>query len=227
MLILVTVLSLTIGAAAAGFAWHVARRERRRSDARVDALAADIELGEGDDLPRADGTPTSQVPTSHTMFDAIAKPSVLPRAALAGAVALLAVVAVAAGVAVSRSAADAAAVQRPARAAKLSASPARADGPGSLELVGLEHSRAGSGLVVRGAVRLAGQRTRPLTAVVTLLGTGGEVVASRSTPLEGATSAPHAEATFSVRFPRESEAARARVSFEDAQGVVPHLDRRR
>jgi hypothetical protein len=47
-LVLVTLLSLTLAAVMTTAAWRLAREERRRSDARVALLAAEIH---GDDLP--------------------------------------------------------------------------------------------------------------------------------------------------------------------------------
>src|SRR5439155_15689110 len=88
-LILVTLLSLALAAVMTVLAWRLAREQRRRSDARVAALAAEIHSGRDRDLPLHHVAP---VVTSHDLFDAAAgeaAPRSRKMAVIAGAVAIV------------------------------------------------------------------------------------------------------------------------------------------
>src|SRR5438128_523546 len=92
-LILVTLLSLTLAAVMTTLAWRLAREERRRSDARVAALAAEMHVGERD-LPLHYVAP---VVTSRDLFEAPSdRPTSSSRmaAAMVGAASLVACVAI-------------------------------------------------------------------------------------------------------------------------------------
>ncbi len=79
-LIVVTLLSLAIAGAMSIVAWRVAGEERRRSEARVAALAADIRSSDADvDLPLE--TAVADAPTSGSMFTFIQPVTALPRLA--------------------------------------------------------------------------------------------------------------------------------------------------
>src|SRR5438874_1515081 len=77
-LILVTLLSLTLAAVMTTLAWRLAREERRRSDARVAALAAEIHseprLSEATALDRlhATGPSMTDLPLHHEVAAPIA-----------------------------------------------------------------------------------------------------------------------------------------------------------
>src|SRR5438874_9085566 len=87
-LILVTLLSLALAAVMTVLAWRLAREQRRRSDARVAELAAEIHGGRDRDLPLHHVAP---VVTSHNLFDAAAGQAAPPSrrtAVIVGAVAI-------------------------------------------------------------------------------------------------------------------------------------------
>ena len=80
-LIVVTLLSLALAGAMSIVAWRVAGEERRRSEARVAALAADIRSSDADvDLPLEPGV-VADAPTSGNMFTFIQPVTALPRLA--------------------------------------------------------------------------------------------------------------------------------------------------
>ena len=82
-LIVVTALSLAIAGAMSIVAWRVAGEERRRSEARVAALAADIRSSDVDvDPPLVTADPdVADAPTSGNMFTFIQPVTALPRLA--------------------------------------------------------------------------------------------------------------------------------------------------
>ena len=87
-LILVTLLSLALATVMTVLAWRLAREQRRRSDARVAELAAEIHGGRDRDLPLHHVAP---VVTSHNLFDAAAGQAAPPSrrtAVIVGAVAI-------------------------------------------------------------------------------------------------------------------------------------------
>src|SRR5438270_7315600 len=84
-LILVTLLSLALATVMTVLAWRLAREQRRRSDARIAALAAEIHTERDRDLPLHHAAP---IVTSHDLFDAAggdAAPSSRSAAVLVGA----------------------------------------------------------------------------------------------------------------------------------------------
>ncbi len=160
------------------------------------------------------------------MFGAITKPRTVSGPARATAVALLSLVIVGAGVSTWRSATGHAEDSATAGASPhVTVEVRQTPEPAFLELVGLEHARDGDGLTVRGAVHMHRGPTRSVTAVVTLL-RAGQVVASRSAALQAPAPVPQPAMTFSIWFPDALDAERSRVTFADAAGIVPHLDRR-
>ena len=168
-LIVVTLLSLAVAGTMSVVAWRVAGEERRRSEARVAALAADIRSADVDvDLPL--GTAVADAPISGSMFTFIQPVTALPRLAT---VVLAGVLVVGAGaallVALGRSgdvAADS--VSNPVAGAAESHSAAPPQTARTLELVALGHERDRDQLTVRGIVRnpVSGSPVNQLTAVV-------------------------------------------------------------
>jgi hypothetical protein len=219
-LVLVTLLSLALAAVMTVLAWRLAREERRRSDARVAALAAELRIERDRDLPLHHVAP---VVTSHDLFNAprVERSFAPPRAAAA----VVAAVAVASCAAflwffTSHTSVSARSTRTPAGAAQ--AEPAAALVP--LELTALTHERGADSLTVRGIVRNPGAGIRGLTAVVFLFDREGGFVTSGRATIDDLPSGT--ESPFSVTIPRASEVGRYRVSFRTNDRIVPHLDRR-
>jgi hypothetical protein len=227
----ITLLSLVVAAASGFFAWQSIRREHLRSHARVASLAAALD----DQSPprRAAGAgpafedpflsvpalefpseaEASGAPVSTLTFDAMdAEPSVRRR--VLGVVAGAAVVV--AGVVSIAMMSD-----------RYEPSAPRVVSPHaeSLELLSLDASRDGSTLAVSGLVR--SRTEEPLafvTAVVSAIDAKGRPVGRASVPL--ADIMPRREARFVVTIADVTEAARYRVSFRSATGIIRHVDRR-
>ncbi len=169
-LIVVTALSLAIAGAMSILAWRVAGEERRRSEARVAALAADIRSSDVDP-PLVTAVPdVADAPTSGNMFTYIQPVTALPRLAT---VILAGVLVVGAGaallVALGRSGDVAAnSVAKPAAGAAESQAAVPPTTARALELVALGHERDRDRLTVRGIVRnpASGSPLNQLTAVV-------------------------------------------------------------
>jgi hypothetical protein len=229
-LLMVTIISLLLALVMSVIAWRVGQEERRRSVARVAALAAEIHETNGavrlaartvDELeirPTADATVTR--PASGLFSN---QTSTQP------AFRLFAVVGI--GVLVFGSAAGLAVMfgsGSGARAIPLAGtSGIRTEAPSSLELVALGHERDGSGLIVRGAVRKpSGLEIDQLTAIVFLFNRDGGFVASGRAPVRSAANGRGGEGTFVVTVPDANEVGRYRVSFRLDDRVVPHVDRR-
>ena len=207
-LVVVTLTSILLAAAMSVVAWRIAGDERRRSEARIAALAADIHdrrvVVETSDLFR----PRSSRSQSAALF-AI---GVIVICGAVGSVIFL-------GAARGRGARTA----KPA-AASLPALP----GATPLELVALGYQRDGDQLTVRGVVRnppSATERDR-LSAVVFLFTPEGGFLTSGRATIESPALIPGGESTFIVTVPGATSVGRYRVSFRTDEQVVPHVDRR-
>ena len=203
LLPIVTALSLLLAAIMSVIAWRMAGHERRRSNARIVALAAEIH----DDGYAAPVAVRPRRFMSH------------PFAFVGGG--LLAVGAVVA-LAVVTGYAD----RTPRNGAP--AATAAATTPPPLELVALGHERVGDQLTVRGVIRnpaSAAEMDR-VTAVVQLITRDGGVVGTARAAVATTALTPGRESTFVVTVPGAADVARYRVSFTTDDRVVPHLDRR-
>ncbi len=201
VLLMVTALSLGVAAFASTIAWRLVRDERRRSEARVQALAAEI--------------------GAETGYSPLEPASALPFPLTAAIVAFVAAGAV--------GAAGAFALNRaPSASAAPIATPAAPVADMPLELVALGHDRAGNGLTVRGIVRNpAGSASRSgLAAFVQIYDDRGGLLTTGSAPVASAALEPGRESTFVVVVPNADRVERYRVSFRSADNVIPHLDRR-
>lgn len=206
---------------------RVMLNERRRSAARVAALAADIHLGsrEADpDAPIPGRTVVhgETVPIRAINMFAPAEPS--PRQfKVMPAVLVLAVVAAIGLAFVSTS--HRAAERPAAQAAQATAVPAT---PQALELLMLDHDRTGDRLIVRGIIRNPprGPEVDHLTAVVLLFNQQGGFLTSGRAPVATPTLEPGAEGSFVITVPGATDVGRYRVSFRTEDRVVPHIDRR-
>ena len=230
-LVLVTLLSLLVAAVMTAFAWRLAQDERRREQARVNALSAEIHLDDwplrGGEEPAGDVTLRSDLFTDSQTDRGPAPVNVRVAIALLFAVSVAAVV----GVALLRARASAAATA-PARVhiQSGSASPPEALPAAAppLELTALTHDRDGDRLTVRGVVRNPASRPRVdhLTAVVALFNRDGEPVGSAGAAIDDHTLVPGSTSPFMVSIPNASDVARYRISFRTDGLVIPHVDRR-
>jgi hypothetical protein len=214
----ITLLSLVVALASGFFAWRSIRREHLRSDARVAWLAAAIDEASS---PRhvSDVAPAleysmdfrNEVPT--TTLDGLTVDGSLRRRLItlvSGASVVVAGVVLIAMISNRR---------EPAAAP---VAPPQAE---SLELLSLQAAREGSTLAVTGRVRSRAEE--PLTAVmavVSAIDAKGRPVGRGAVPL--AAILPQRESQFVVTISDVSEAARYRVSFRGATGVIRHVDRR-
>jgi hypothetical protein len=210
---LVVALSVAVVALAATMLYR-ARVDRRRSDARVAALsvALDDPLWEtpwaGAGNPGDAHSPLRTV--SLTVPEEVHS-SRIPAFAVAALVVLSASTLLVVGMNSGGRAAR--------HAAPLSAS--------SIELVSMRHTLDGETLVVSGLVRNPMATATPaLSAVVSVLGQDGRIVARGESALDPAMLEPGKETNFRVSVPRVAEPDRYRVAFVNGSHIVPHVDRR-
>jgi hypothetical protein len=219
----ITLLSLVLAAVSGLIAWRSIRREHLRADARVASLAAaiddtpafednfDFRSEASSELPGNDAWATLPM-YSPTLDASGAHPSVRRRLLTMG-IGAAAVVTVVVLIAMTGDRYD-----PPAR-------PVVSPHAESLELLSLRATREGASLAVTGLVR--SRTEEPLatvTAVVSAIDAKGRPVGRGSVPL--ATILPQRESRFFVTISDVSEAARYRVSFRSATGVIRHIDRR-
>lgn len=213
MLIALTAVSL-VAAAAFGFvAWRGVTEERRRSAARVAALASAIDGS----VPSA-GAGARPVPVA-AMFTTEPGGSLKSRPLIKAAVVAAMGVAIVVAVAMSSG-------ESTGNAGTASASTARQAAP--LELVSMRHARQGSKLTVSGLVRnpRSGSEAARIIAVVFAFDKDGTFVASGRAPLDFTTLEPGDESPFVVTIPNVSNVGRYRVSFRTETGMLRHVDRR-
>ena len=209
-LLLTTVLSVVVAATMSAVVWQLRRDERRRSDARVAALAAefrDLEIVRPADVGE--------------LFHSGRSSPAASRFAVVFAVgAFVVATAVTLTLVASRA-------ERP--AAAQAAAPVRVDAPPvPLELVALEHERDADRITIRGVVRnpAAGTPLSHVAAVVSLSNRDGAFVTSTRAPVDVASLAPGSQSPFVVTATDASDIGRYRVSFRVDDRVVPHVDRR-
>ena len=207
LLLTLTVVSLIAAVAFGAVAWRSADEQRRRSAARVAALATALD----------DNEPASPVAVA-SMFGTKPGGSLRGRPFVKGAV--VAVMAIALVVLVAMSSRDRVPDQAAVAAEAVPTSP--------LELVSMHHTRDGNGLTVTGLVRNpdAGSVVTHVDAVVLAFDRDGNFMVSMRTPLDFTTLAPGDESPFVVKLPNAGEVARYRVSFRTEAGLVRHVDRR-
>ena len=227
MLLFVTLTSMLLAAVMSLVAWRIAGDERRRSEARIAALAAEIH---GHDAPAPRGAiddlelrPRRGAPAGADLFaasqprSAARWPTVVAAGVfvVAAAGALVIVLSGGSGVATHASNQVPAVVPPPVAALPL-------------ELVALGHERDGDRLIVRGIVRnpTSGAAVDRLTAVVFLFNRDGGFLSSGRVAVETAALRPGTESTFVVTVPGAGAVDRYRVSFRTDDRIVPHVDRR-
>jgi hypothetical protein len=230
MLVLVTVLSIVVAVVMSIVAWRATREERRRSDARVAALAADIHQSLDLDLRPATSSASAEAITgtvsSQPMFAPESSKPTAGRWGLALATGGL-IVATAAAAAIvftgdSPTASPAPVAQQPTATTTPSAPTA------PLELVTLAHERDGDSLTVRGVVHnpSSGSEMDRLVAVVFLFNRDGEFLASGRAAVESSALIPGGQSSFVVTVPTAGEVGRYRVSFRSDDRVISHVDKR-
>jgi hypothetical protein len=229
MLIIVTIASIALAAIMSVVAWRATREERRRSDARVEALARDIHASTAvDEFPlRPAATPFPvETPQANGLFAAASETSSSgTRWGLALAVGAFVLAALAAVVVVMGGDAPG---TRVAMASASAPPPAVKRAAVPLELVALSHDRDENQLTVRGVVRnpASGIEMDRLTAVVVLLNRDGNVVTTGRAAVAAPALIPGGESPFAVTVPESGEVARYRVSFRSDERPVPHVDKR-
>jgi len=230
MLLLVTVISIALAAVMGVIAWRIGNEERRRSQSRIAALAAEIHAAV-DPLPlRIVATdlelrPRVAGPAGTDMF-AVAErgeasrrwPAVMAAGVFVVATAVALIIVLSGG-----SNGTTHASNQPVAAPAVSQAVAA-----PLELVALGHERDADRLIVRGVVRnpAAGARVDRLTAVVFLFNRDGGFLTSGRTMIEPSALVPGGESIFVVTIPGAAEVGRYRVSFRTDDRIVPHIDRR-
>jgi flagellar basal body-associated protein FliL len=226
-LLLVTVISIALAAVMGIVAWRIGGEERRRSEARIASLAAEIHGADNlplrvtasdlDLRPAPAGAPadlfarTAQAPASGRW------PAVVAAGVFVVATAGALVVVLSGG-----SNGTTHASNQPVPAAE----PPAATVP--LELVALGHERDGDQLIVRGVVRnppSAGAVERP-AAVVFLFNRDGGFLTTGRVMIDPSGLRPGDESIFVVTIPGVSDVGRYRVSFRSDDRIVPHVDRR-
>lgn len=216
MNVVLTALTLVSLVAAAGFAlvaWRTLADDRRRSAARVAALASAIDGG----IPQT--APASAPVAVASMFTTTPGGSLKSRPLIKAAVVAAMVIAIVVAAAMSSRGKD----HSPSPAAN---AVARQAAP--LELVSMRHAREGGTLTVSGLVRnpRAGSPAARITAVVFAFDKDGTFVASGRAPLDFTTLEPGGESPFVVTIPNVANVGRYRVSFRTESGMLRHVDRR-
>ena len=221
VLLIVTVTSILLAAIMSGIAWRVSGDEKRRTETRIAALAAEIFDEPARRFPKDPvGNSVSGLGPDPPMFTP--RSGTGSRAfAIVGSGALVFGAAAALALLAPRG------VHLPASEASPAAQ-ASAHAAWPLELVALGHERVGDRLTVRGIVRNppAGAGLDRLTAVVLLFTPGGGFLESGRAVIEVPALRPGAESAFVVTVPRAADAGRYRVSFRASDHPVSHVDRR-
>jgi hypothetical protein len=97
----------------------------------------------------------------------------------------------------------------------------------SIELLSMRHARDGETLIVSGLVRNPSMSATPtLSAVISVVGRDGQVVARGESRLDSDVLGPGKETTFRVAVAEVSDPGRYRVAFVNGSQIVPHVDRR-
>jgi len=227
-LLLVTVISIALAAVMGIVAWRIGNEDRRRSEARVAALAAEIHGA--DPLPlrvvasELEIRPRGTAGASADLFAVADRgearrrwPAVMAAGVFVVATAIALIIVLSGG-----SSGTTHASNQPVTAARPQAVPE------PLELVALGHERDGDRLIVRGVVRnpAAGTRVDRMTAVVFLFNRDGGFLTSGRMMIDPPALVPGGESIFVVTIPGAADVGRYRVSFRTDDRIVPHADRR-
>jgi hypothetical protein len=192
-----------------------ARLERRRSEARVAALASVMDNPPWEEVLIDDADrPTVTSASSSTM--SLVAPEV-ERPSRAPAFAAAAMVILGAGTLLFVG------MNGGSRPARVPVSPQGS----AIELVSMRHVLDGETLIVSGLVRNPSRSATPtLSAVISVLGKDGRVVARGESQLDPLVLEPGKETTFRVSVSDVGDPGRYRVAFVNGSQIVPHVDRR-
>ena len=201
----------------------MAAEERRRSSARVAALAADIHDGDFD-LRSAAPEPEHGSAPAAGLF-AIAQPAQSGSRWATVIACGVTIVGSLATVGLLLGSGSHSAKSAPVQS---QTTPAGLASPVPLELLALGHDRTGDDLTVRGVIRnpSSGVAVDRLTAVVFLFNREGGFLTSGRATVESPALVPGGESRFVVTVPSAADVGRYRVSFRTDDRVVPHVDRR-
>jgi hypothetical protein len=229
MLLALAIGSSIVAAVMSIIVWRMSRAQHARSAVRVETLARAID-GEAPapfDLSlRTADRPVVPVRHGPVLSAPLSAPSSSAgsRLGLSLAVGAFAVTTAAAAAIVFSSDTPPTASRPPAAAPQSAAAAAEPQ----LELVSLDHERAGDSLTVRGIVRnpAVGVELPAIAAVVSTVGPDGGALAVIRAPIDVPVLAPGAQSAFSVIVPKANGVGRYRVSFRSGDRVVPHVDMR-
>ena len=235
-MLVVTGISVLVAAAACVVAWRATDAERRRSAARVAALAAaadvDAERSRLDGHERVDVATPAGLHEFMPAREAAAEPHAGPAATPGlgtpvtdsgsgrrqhGLLAAAAIVFVLVGT-------GSVVLLVSGRAPSVTRAATRVP----LELVALSHGRPDGQLTISGLVHnpAAGDTIDQLDAHVRVFDAAGILIATRSTPVSVTAVPPGADAPFTITLGDASTAARYRVSFASGGTMLAHVDRR-
>jgi len=194
---------------------YLVRLERRRSDARVAALASAIDNPRWATGVEDEGREQEDGVISPWVMSLVVPDVERPSRAPAFAIAALVILAAGALLAVGMSGGSRASRH----ASAVSAT--------SIELVSMRHAMDGETLIVSGLVRNPTATTTPaLSAVVSVVGRDGRVIAHGESQLDPTVLGPGKETTFRVTVPQVGDPGRYRLAFVNGSQIVPHVDRR-
>ena len=249
----VSLISLTMAFAMGIVTWRLMREERRRSDARVAALMADLErAGERDtgrdaraasslDVPPPIRTTAPAPPRRRPVQTTPAarptrstRPEVPLRTPLAGSpTGFFATVTGSPALLRRFVATVSAAVVVLAALSVIMLSGGAPTDPGvgtpvPVELLSLAHTREGEYLAITGSIRnpSGGVARGQISVMATVFDRDGTVVGTGQTPLPVAVLLPGSETAFIISLPDGDQIDRYRISFMQGQTSVPHIDRR-
>jgi hypothetical protein len=228
-LLIVAVLAVMLAAVMSAVAWRLHREERRRSEVRVAALAADIHRSDSVNDPVVVGRSASpRLQSNPNLFQS--EPPVRSGSRLASVLALgtLAVLsALAVIVAAGRTGRSATSLSEPTALLTEPSVPALSSRSAPLDLVALGQDRDDDRITVHGVVRNpSGRGIDHLAAVVLLFNRRGEFIGTGRAPLEPPALASGAQAAFHVTVANARDVIRYRIRFHRDDQVVPHVDRR-
>jgi hypothetical protein len=225
-LIAVTLLSLFLAIAMGVVTWRLVQEERRRSAARLAALAAELRSGEGwsaSDVPGPfepepaadDGAASEPGAGSGGLFSSPvpSTPAGWGRfAALAGAAGVVLAVVATVFLLSEPGAGD--------------SNEPLDDARPPLDLIALRHAAEGPFLDISGSVRNpAAVDAERLSVVAMAFDAAGTLVATRRTPVDTPSLPPGADSPFTIRL-LAAGINRYRISFLLDETTIPHIDRR-
>ena len=256
VLVTITMISLTMACAMGIVTWRLLREERRRADARVAALLADLGRGGGRDdepvgapavgertaPPRVSGAEVTRsgrrpTPAEPITGSTTAVAAELGRRARQPPSGLFTSFGSQASntplrpflVTVAAAIVILAVVSFTIRARGDISADSLAEGSLPVELLSLTHSKRGDYLEISGAIRNPpdGIERSRLSVAATVFDLTGTAIGSGQTPIRVGLLPPGGETTFSIALPDADLINRYRISFMQDQSTLPHVDRRR